>query len=462
MLRFFRAAPLGRTVVLVMLAALAACRQVEDLREALESPRTPHEAYADGLRDAGLDEAALGREWLEASVRALDEPQNVSLPFREAVYVSAAEARAFAFRVILEQGQILSVLVERDSREPVRVFLDAFDPPRDTSEAPRRRASADSAGLTLTLEADEVDTVLVRVQPELLRDVRLTVTLEARGALAFPVAGRDSRAVQSFFGAPRDAGARSHHGIDIFAPRGTPVIAAASGRASVRENRLGGKVIFLRDPERGISLYYAHLDSQLVSSGAEVQLGDTIGLVGNTGNARSTPPHLHFGIYRRGQGPRDPYAYVHQPQRGPEPIGQDTALVGTLARVRTSSAVMRSIPDGDGAERARLARREVVRVIGVSAGWARAELPDGESGWIRVAQLVSAASPLRSEQLSVRASLRDAPDIAALIVASLPAGERVEVLGDADGARLVRANGGVTGWLVEGDEQTSANGSGTN
>jgi murein DD-endopeptidase MepM/ murein hydrolase activator NlpD len=449
MLRSSRSAALRRALLLACLAAIPACRQVDDLREAIDPPGTPHEEYADGLRDAGLVGTALGHEWLGASARALVEPEHVSLPYREAVYVSAAEPRAFGFRVVLEQGQMLSVLVERDAREPVLIFLDAFDPPRDTTEGPRRRASADSAGLTLTLEADEDDTVLVRVQPELLRDVRLTITLEARGALAFPVAGRDSRAVQSFFGAPRDAGARSHHGIDIFAPRGTPVIAGAAGRASVRESRLGGKVIFLRDPDRGISLYYAHLDSQLVPTGTQVQLGDTIGLVGNTGNARNTPPHLHFGIYRRGQGPRDPYAYVHQPLRGPAPIGRDSTLVGALARVRAASAVLRSIPDADGAERERLSRRAVVRVIGVSNGWARTESPGGATGWVRLTQLASAESPLRSELLVASASLRDAPDSAALVKTSLPAGERVEVLGDADGARLVRANGGVVGWLLE-------------
>src|SRR5690606_20288349 len=188
---------------------------------------------------------------------------------------------------------------------------------------------------------------------------------------------------------------------------------------------------------------------QLVSSGAEVQLGDTIGLVGNTGNARSTPPHLHFGIYRRGEGPRDPYEYVHQPRRGPEPIGRDTTWIGELARVRTATAVMRSIPHADGAGTTRLTRREVVRVIGVTGGWARAESPDGAVGWVRVTQLAAADSPLRREELATAMPLRDAPDVTALVKASLPAGERVDVLGDADGARLVRANGGVTGWLVE-------------
>jgi murein DD-endopeptidase MepM/ murein hydrolase activator NlpD len=443
--------PHVRGLFLAGAIALTACNAAEELREALTSPApSPHEAYADGLRDAGLVESALGNEWLATAERALSEPTAVSLPYREAVYVAAGEARAFGYQIALQQGQVLSVLVEPEAREPVRIFVDAFDPPRDSTEGPRLRESADGDALALTLEADEADTVLLRVQPELLRDVRLTITIEARGALAFPVSGRDTRAVQSFFGASRDAGARSHHGIDIFAPRGTPVIAAAAGRASVRENRLGGKVVFVRDPERGISLYYAHLDSQIVASGTQVRIGDTLGLVGNSGNARSTPPHLHFGIYRRGQGPRNPYPYVHQPRDAPPPVGLDSALLGQLARVRTATAVVRSMPDGDAPELGRLGRRQVVRVVGTGGGWARTEASDGSRGYVRVTQLVSAAGSLGSERLAAAASLRDAPEVTALVKASLPAGEHIEVLGSADGARLVRANSGVTGWLVEG------------
>src|SRR5690606_6321435 len=132
-----------------------------------------------------------------------------------------------------------------------------------------------------------------------LRAGRVTVTLAAEPALAFPVEGRGTGAVGSFFGADRDGGARSHHGVDIFAPRGTPVLAAAEGTVSrVRETPRGGKVVWLRDEARGQNLYYAHLDSQLVAGGERVRVGDTLGLVGNTGNARTTPPHLHFGIYR--------------------------------------------------------------------------------------------------------------------------------------------------------------------
>ncbi len=72
---------------------------------------------------------------------------------------------------------------------------------------------------------------------------------------------------------------------------------------------MGGKQVWLRDGIFGQSLYYAHLDSILVSGGKRVKTGDTLGLVGNTGNAKTTSPHLHFGIYTT-NGAIDPLPFV--------------------------------------------------------------------------------------------------------------------------------------------------------
>ena len=54
-------------------------------------------------------------------------------------------------------------------------------------------------------------------------------------SMAFPVSGHDSRAIKSGFGVPREAGRRTHHGVDIFAPRGTPVLAATGLAAQEAE-----------------------------------------------------------------------------------------------------------------------------------------------------------------------------------------------------------------------------------
>lgn len=139
------------------------------------------------------------------------------------------------------------------------------------------------------------------------------IVLRTDPVLTFPVAGRSDRDIQSFWGDSRGGGERQHEGNDIFAPRGTPVVAVTDGRVrSTRVTERGGKTVWLRDAEgRGLAYYYAHLDTQLVQEGDYVARGDTLGRVGNTGNARTTPPHLHFGIYRRGA--RDPWAYLQRP-----------------------------------------------------------------------------------------------------------------------------------------------------
>lgn len=97
------------------------------------------------------------------------------------------------------------------------------------------------------------------------------------------------------FGSPR-ADTGWHHGIDIFAPMGTPLLAVADGTVfSVGWNNLGGNRFWLRDKD-GNTFYYAHLSafSPLALNGLHVKAGAVIGFVGNSGDAITTPPHLHF------------------------------------------------------------------------------------------------------------------------------------------------------------------------
>jgi murein DD-endopeptidase MepM/ murein hydrolase activator NlpD len=116
-----------------------------------------------------------------------------------------------------------------------------------------------------------------------------------RRALGVPVRGVRPGALRSTFGARRSGG-RRHQGVDIFARRGTPVVAAHDGIVvRVGTDPLGGIVVHTIG-RRGVLCYYAHLDR--VAEGVEVfdvvAEGDVLGHVGNTGNARPTAPHLHF------------------------------------------------------------------------------------------------------------------------------------------------------------------------
>jgi murein DD-endopeptidase MepM/ murein hydrolase activator NlpD len=100
--------------------------------------------------------------------------------------------------------------------------------------------------------------------------------------------------------------------VDIFAARGTPVRAATEGVVlSVRDRGLGGKQVWLLGPA-GQRHYYAHLDGWApgLAAGDVIRTGQVLGIVGDTGNAKGTPPHLHYGIYGP-DGALDPLPLMH-------------------------------------------------------------------------------------------------------------------------------------------------------
>ena len=131
----------------------------------------------------------------------------------------------------------------------------------------------------------------VRVAPEVSAQL-------SSGGFVFPIFGTAS--FGDSFGAPRpDVPGGWHHGEDIFAAAGTPLLAVADGTLhTIGFNRIGGYRIWLRDTE-GNEFYYAHLSaySPLAVEGRSVKSGDVIGFVGNTGDADGGAPHLHFEIH---------------------------------------------------------------------------------------------------------------------------------------------------------------------
>jgi murein DD-endopeptidase MepM/ murein hydrolase activator NlpD len=438
-----------RAAALLLLAVAAACSPGA-VRQQF-APRPAREGYVDALENAGLHRTALGRDWLAAGARALAAPAPATLPLVEQGAFTAETPAAAGWRLAPQRGRRVTVRIEATADSGTRLFSELFAVPADTAEEPRLVAAADSLRATFTLDADRTDAYVLRLQPELLRAVRWTVTLEAGPSLAFPVEGRDSRAVRSFWGADRDGGARSHEGIDVFAPRGTPVLAGADGIVWAGENQLGGTVVFLRDLERGHSLYYAHLDRHAVQSGARVRTGDTLGFVGNTGNARTTAPHLHFGVYRRGEGAVDPYPYVDTRRATPRPPGRDTALVGRLARTTAAEAALRAGPATDAARLRAVPRQTVITVDAVAGGWARVRLPDGATGYVVASGVEPAERPLRRARLAAASAVRarPAPDGVPLRTLDVPA--ELPVYGRFGDFTLVETPDGARGWVEAGE-----------
>ena len=157
--------------------------------------------------------------------------------------------------------------------------------------------------------------------------VRFTSADERAGVgpsprLVVPVAKVRAAELRDTWGADRSGG-RAHKGVDIFAPRGTAVLAAATGIVVGRgSGGAGGTSLYVRDVDGRTVYYYAHLDRYRpgLKEGDLVRQGDVIAYVGQTGNA--SRPHLHFGVhvvtdpnaYHRGRD-LNPYPLLRPPPR---------------------------------------------------------------------------------------------------------------------------------------------------
>ncbi|MFN2634141.1 MAG: M23 family metallopeptidase [Thermoanaerobaculia bacterium] len=123
------------------------------------------------------------------------------------------------------------------------------------------------------------------------------------GRLLLPVHGARIAALKDNFLETRSNGSRPHDAIDILAPRGTPVLAAATGTvAKLFTSQQGGLTVYQFDPTGTWAYYYAHLDRYApgLAEGVTLSRGERVGDVGSTGNASPEAPHLHFAIFRLG------------------------------------------------------------------------------------------------------------------------------------------------------------------
>jgi len=276
-----------------------------------------------------------------------------------------------------------------------------------------------------------------------LRSGEYTVTITTAPSLAFPVPGSAQPRIGSFWGANRDGGSRSHEGIDIFGKFRTPVISVANGFiSSTRENKLGGRVIFLNPDGKPYSLYYAHLDSVLVMEGQKVKLGDTIGLMGNTGNARNTATHLHFGIYTNG-GAIDPLPFVNRDRPAPVEVTASTTLLQRIIRNTGATSLVAS-PVKNGTLIEKLPANRVMQVIAATGNWYKVALPDSREGFVDSKAI--SAQPYKKQLAKNAIRLLDAPDTTAAVKITIPAGADMDILGE-QGAYQFITYGEQKGWV---------------
>ncbi|WP_205510168.1 M23 family metallopeptidase [Longitalea arenae] len=406
---------------IVFIAALASCHPSQP---GLFGKRTPHETYRNSLEKAGLEKTRLGKLWIAAADKSLESPLPVSIPYKETGYFEMNMPAATSYLFSAKRGDQVTVHVNTNPVSGILLFTELWQPV--TNGQPKLLAAADTATGSISYEITKEGSYIVRLQPELLQGLAYTVTINTAPSLAFPVHKSGNPRIISIWGADRDAGARRHEGIDIQAPRLTPTLAAVNGMVTnVSENKLGGKVVFLRAAGKGYTLYYAHLDQQLVQAGQSVQVGDTIGLIGNTGNAKHTVPHLHFGIYTM-DGPVDPLPFVNPRREQAKEIRTDTTNLRKYARTTTNTAFYTEA-SGIRNRQTNLPKGSIIKLQAATDQFYKVQLPDSTIGL--VAGSAISVSPLQQRRLSQVLPLLNAPDSNAAVKMPLESGSTVSLLG---------------------------------
>lgn len=433
--------------ILLLAVLLTSCT-----REVMQP--SPHGTYLAALIREDLDSSA--RRWAAEATATLQNPLPVAMPYSERRLLENEHLQPVTFGVTLHEEQLLQVDVIPSTNTRAEVFVDVFVL-EENEDTPRRVGSMATNKRTMTLEARRDGNYLVRVHPSRTAVGLIDIAITSPYKFGFPVDIDRDNAVQSYFGAVRDAGARSHEGIDIFASRGTPVLAAAEGRVTkVAETPLGGRQVWVRN--RKYAFYYAHLDSTAVARGDEVSRGQLLGTVGNTGNASTTAPHLHFGIYRRWQGAIDPLPLVGPSKNASVFTTPDVALAPRWMSVMASRLNLRAGPSMQNSVTGSLTRGDLVRVDAVAGNWLRITAGNGRKGFVarRLTDL-----PVESDLLLDRDSLvtsrpkKDAP-----IIGQFTTGQQLPALGRFGDFTLVKMPGGMYGWASASgvsNEMTSVN-----
>jgi len=411
------------------------------LLSACRAPKkSPREKYADRLSDAGLKETSMGSLWFAAAEKSLNQPLSITIPYKETGYFAADKPGAAGYIFSAQRGEQLSVATIINPVKGSLLFAELWEVIEN--DKPRLLETADTTN-TLQHEIEKDGKYIVRLQPELLRSIEYTTTITAGPSLAFPVRAIDSPRILSFWGVERDAGRRRHEGIDIFAKKRTPIVASADGRVTrVGENRLGGKIVYMRPKGKKYSLYYAHLDTQIAKDGQQVRKGDVLGLMGNTGNAITTPPHLHFGIYTSG-GAVDPSPFVNADRPKPKEIATSTLQLNKYVR-NQSAANMYATPFADAENFIKLEANNLLYVLAATDNWYKVTSPDGREGFIISSSLTN--QPLRKQTILETTRLLDSPDSIAAAKKLLAKGVSVSVLGTYNNYYFVEDND-TKGWL---------------
>ncbi|SRX73268.1 L-Ala--D-Glu endopeptidase [Aequorivita antarctica] len=320
--------------------------------------------------------------WKNAFESAKKDSLQITLPYSESGVFSKENLNVYSYNIQLKEGERIVVEVEKHP-DSASVFVDLFQAKSDSLKNFKHLKSSEDKKSIISQEIETSGFYKVIVQPQMKLQISFVLKIYTEPLYAFPVSGADNKSIQSFWADPRDTGSRSHEGIDIFAERGTPVVAITDGIIdSAGERGLGGKQVWLRDNLLGKRIYYAHLDKIAVSEGEKVKIGDTIGFVGNTGNAKDLPPHLHFGIYKA-KGAVNPLSFIKKTEI--QPSEKLSAVVKAVTLKNRTD--VRKGPASVYKEFGSLKKNDTIIVLGKNQKWFHVQTPDSLKGYVNETEL---------------------------------------------------------------------------
>lgn len=365
-------------LALGVVTVILGCEQIQKAADVVTNP-TARELYERNFNK----EDSLVILWKEALQNAQQDSILVTLPYAESGHYSSEYFYVYSYDLQLREGEKLIVSVSKQP-DSALVFISLFRQRKDATKNLELLKESEPNSSDLSYTVGTYGIYKVTVQAELKRSFPFQLMIYTQPTYLFPVQGAGNKNVQSLWAAPRDDGQRSHEGIDIFAPKGTPLLAVTDGRiVSTGDRGLGGKQVWLRDGTFGKTIYYAHLDSIAVLEGRQVNRGETIGFVGNTGNAETTEPHLHFGIYNGSSGPVNPYPYI---KRTEIPDIPDRNTCDRAVVIRNLTPVHQG-PSSALREVGTLSKNDTVSVLGAHREWFHMVSKDNLKGFIRISDV---------------------------------------------------------------------------
>ena len=286
--------------------------------------------------DAATERIAVAQRELDALQIREDDLRAQRLRLTQKKEATAIKIRARALRIYAGEGvaDLDLLLRSEDANEFARnIDIIGVAQRRDAAlleefRDDERQLDENEAALAALTELKKAEVEDLIIEQEVLGESLATLQEQlsfvlsgqaiALGGFVFPVGAPFNFA--STFGAPRMTGTKyehTHQGNDIFATGGTPLYATSRGviaRKAVAV--LGGNKLWLVAAD-GTQYYYAHLSAYAdgIEDGAVVEAGQVLGYVGDTGNARGTPPHLHFEIHPGGGAAIDPYPILDAVRR---------------------------------------------------------------------------------------------------------------------------------------------------